>query len=167
MGARVSFDISFGPQPGGAADPDDLSAMPSQQELEVWQRIEAHTRSVLGHVESFRDERSWELTDEETAIQVHLFPREIALTVPYWYEGDDAVRITALLQRLAQGIEAASGWQAWDPQADAPFLAGDEDGTSRSLGEMSRFVRGLPLTGSEDQEKKVPWWRRSRRRPQP
>jgi hypothetical protein len=67
-------------------------------------------------------ERDRELTDPATGLQITMFPGELSLSVPYWYEGGEAGTIAELLRRVASSIEDETGLVAYDPQADAEFI---------------------------------------------
>jgi hypothetical protein len=132
----MSFDLYFVRRP----DDDDWDAAmdglaanaraevpATATDRDLWQRVEASIRTVLPDVEASEGDRFSELTDPDTAIQVFLSPGEIALSVPFWYEGEEADRIVELLRRVVGAIEAETGLTAYDPQDDRAFLGAEGD----------------------------------------
>ncbi|MEO6714343.1 MAG: hypothetical protein ABIM89_13055 [Mycobacteriales bacterium] len=106
-------------------------------------------------------DRSREITDEATGIQVSFYPGELSLTVPYRNRGPDAEELIDLLRRIAGIIEDTSGLTVYDPQSEAPFLgagvaaaAGHFDMVHESFGD-----RGV-IQGRGTLPTPKPRWRR-------
>jgi hypothetical protein len=127
----MSFDLYFVSRHADQSWQDAVAALEENAETEgsltdadlaLWVRLEVALRDVLPASDSFHGDRSRELTDEATGIQVSLYPGELSLSVPYWYSGPDAEDLIDLLRRIAGLIEDATGLTAYDPQAEAPFL---------------------------------------------
>jgi hypothetical protein len=90
---------------------------------ELWQKMVARVGQLLPGSEVRSIAGMHELTHAGSGIQFSFVPGGIVLTVPYWYPGAEAERLVRLLQRIARAIEADTGLIAYDPQAEAPFLA--------------------------------------------
>ena len=90
---------------------------------ELWQKMVARVGQLLPGSEIRSIAGMHELTHAGTGIQFSFVPGGIVLTVPYWYPGAEAERLVRLLQRIARALEADTGLIAYDPQAEAPFLA--------------------------------------------
>ncbi|MGH9226716.1 MAG: hypothetical protein ACRD2W_23665 [Acidimicrobiales bacterium] len=90
---------------------------------ELWQKMAARVGALLPGSEVRSIAGMHELTHARSGIQFSYVPGGVVLTVPYWYTGDDADRLVRLLQRIAQAIEVETSLIAYDPQAEAPFLA--------------------------------------------
>jgi hypothetical protein len=120
----MSYDLTFLPKSAdqsweeamaaeAAADDDD--AVPS---AEVWARLLAAGREVLGEVSVYEGDGSYELDHEATGIELSYYAGEAAITVPYWYRGDDARRVVELIYRLGAAVEGATGLTGFDPQVE-------------------------------------------------
>jgi len=147
----VSFDLYFFDLEPGQSWDDALKAMGAEAlrdddgpltdaQLQVWERIRGAVGAVLPDATEHVTEQSRELTDEASAIQLSLFGDELSLTVPYWYQGEEAERLVGQLREVARRVEEATGRVAYDPQADAAFL-GTGDNSAASA--MSRICRSL------------------------
>ena len=89
----------------------------------LWTRMLAQVERFLPGAEVHSSAAIHELTHDESGIQFCFVPAGIVLTVPYWYTGPDAEKMVDLLRGIARAIEADTGLIAYDPQAEAPFLA--------------------------------------------
>ena len=164
----MSFDLYFVARAAGqtwedaVAALEDLPELPlTEEDLLLWQRLEAEIRQLLPAVESFEGERNRELTHDETGIQISFFHGELSLSVPYWYSGPESEAVITRLRQVVSVVERVSGLTAYDPQAEAPFLGeGDEkasgtfDMVGHALGEHAGSA------GSEAAPPLKPWWRR-------
>lgn len=112
-----------------AADERPLAAA----DLELWRRLESKLHEVLPAAEVFEGDRNRALTDEASGIEFSLFPGELSLSVPYWYDGPEAERLVGVLRQIAEIVEAESGLIAFDPQADAPFLEESDGDAARTF----------------------------------
>jgi len=92
-------------------------------DLALWNRMVAQVERFLPGAEFTSSAAIHELTHEGSGIQFCFVPAGIVLTVPYWYTGPDAGRMVEVLRSISRAIEADTGLIAYDPQAEAPFLA--------------------------------------------
>lgn len=129
-------------------DDDDAAA---------WDRIVGEVSPILDGITIHRNGGSFELDHEATGLQLSMFPSEIALSVPYWYDGDEAVSVERLLRDVAAAVERATGLTAYDPQADAAFLATEPGAAADTFDHVSERMAEL---GVERSPTRVPWWRR-------
>jgi hypothetical protein len=153
----VSFDLSFMPPPPDgdwdvALDAQEQRAageprVPTDADRARFDVFEKAVRSVLSDATTHEGPHHRELDHEATAIQVSAYsgdPGEIGLSVPSWYDEDQAAPVVEVLVRLVTAIEAATGLVAYDPQAGGPFLtvgvphAADTFGSTRD--HLQRYV---------------------------
>ncbi|GAB4070515.1 hypothetical protein GCM10028777_35900 [Angustibacter speluncae] len=146
---------------------------------EVWARLVAAAREELGEVEVFEGADHGEVS-HDSGIQLSLYGDEAAITVPYWYDGEEADAVMARVFRLAAVVERETGLQGYDPQAAMPLAeAAAEMGLSRATFDrvaeaMATTWLGPPAAGpvpvaepsgvsSEEPAPPVgphrPWWR--------
>src|SRR5262245_34656097 len=112
----MSYDLTF--RPNEESQRSDAAGKP---EPAIWERILAGARQVLGEISVCRSDHHDELSHESTGIQISYFGSEVGITVPYWYSGAEAESIVTTIHRLAQVVEAATGFQGYDPQLDLPL----------------------------------------------
>ncbi len=150
----MSFDLYFLRRPENGSWDDAIAALAAlavaeppvtSADRERWSQVERRLSHVVPGLDGYDGDRFRELTDEATGLQVFFSPGDITLSVPYWYEGDDADRVMDLLRRVARAIEEETGLTAYDPQDDRAFLA-PEGGPERVLDDVSQKTRQL---GSE------------------
>lgn len=100
------------------------SRAPTDADRELWNRLVAAVSPLGTDPDVFDDGSMVELTLGEDGMQLTMFPDEISLSVPYWYDGEAATAITERLRRIVEVVESETGLVAFDPQVDAPFLDG-------------------------------------------
>ena len=110
------------------------------EDMETWHRLEAHIKTILPDVELFSSEDTRELSDEATGLQLGMYSGQISLSVPYWYEGEEADEMTETLRAVARTVEQSTGLVAFDPQANQPFLGGGDAIASQTLEDVHAFV---------------------------
>ncbi len=142
----MSFDLYFVRRPENGSWADAMAALAALAKAEPpatsadrdrWSRVERRLNDVVPGLDGYDGDRFRELTDEATGLQVFFSPGEITLSVPFWYEGDDADRVMDLLRQVARSIEEETGLTAYDPQDDRAFLA-PEGAPERVLDEISQ-----------------------------
>jgi hypothetical protein len=85
-----------------------------------WAHVVAQARGMLGEVSTFENPPNWELTHEQTGIQLGSFHGQWSITVPYWSEGDAAAGVMKKVFALALMVEEITGLRAYDPQLGQP-----------------------------------------------
>jgi hypothetical protein len=89
---------------------------------------------------------------------------ELSLSVPYWYDGEQAERIVPLLRDVVTRVEQVTGLTAYDPQADAAFLDAGSRSTAQVFDQVHHAMRNLhppaPSPSASAQPTGRPWWRR-------
>lgn len=146
---------------------------------EVWARLVAAAREELGEIEVFEGDES-AVVSHDSGIQLSLYAHEAAMTVPYWYGGEEAEAVMARVFRLATVVERETGLQGYDSQLGLPLAeAAAELGLSRGTFDrvaeaMAGMGLGPPAAGpvpvaqpstapSEEPAPPVgprrPWWR--------
>jgi hypothetical protein len=124
----VSYDLYFlDPKPGQTWEEamESMEDPPSgggarQAAPPDWAHVVARARGVLGEVSTFENPPNWELTHEETGIQLGSFEEQWSITVPYWSEGDAAAEVMKKVYALAVMVEEITGLHAYDPQLGQP-----------------------------------------------
>jgi hypothetical protein len=172
----MSFDLYFLRRPENGSWDDAVAALAAlakaeppvtSADQERWSQVERRLSDVVPGLDGYDGDRFRELTDEATGLQVFFSPGEITLSVPFWYEGEDADRVMDLLRRVARAIEEETGLTAYDPQGDRAFLAREGE-PARVLDQISRKTRQL---GSEPTSPAPPpqrsWFQRLFGRDQP
>lgn len=140
----MSFDLYFVDRPSDgdwnrAFDEHDSFGEPGETvDREKWNKLHAAVSVEFPDPELFEADDSCELSHPDTGIQLMMFPSEIALTCPYWHEGEAADEVDAKLRRIATAIEQITGLGCYDPQSGGPFL----ESTTAGAPEMNR-MRGL------------------------
>ena len=89
--------------------------------MELWGRLTTALVGAMPDAVLSEDERSRSLVDGG-AVELLMFPGEISLSAPYWFDGDEASGILNRMKDIAREVEAVTGLVAYDPQADAAFL---------------------------------------------
>ncbi|GGN63283.1 hypothetical protein GCM10010112_22400 [Actinoplanes lobatus] len=119
----MSYDLTFLAKSDDQDWEDALEALEEEQgddggspDRAAWDRIVADAREFLGDVELYEDGSYLELDHEATGIQLSLYAREAGIAVPYWYSGQDAERIVALIYRLGLVVERHTGLAGYDGQ---------------------------------------------------
>ena len=121
--AGVSYDICFLKRDPGQSWKEVMDAMEEQstghQVLTCppnWDQVVSGVREVLGEVSVLENPPAWEIDHEQTAIQVSCFSGEWSISVPYWSNGEAAVKIAKYLRAIAEIVQAATRLEAYDPQ---------------------------------------------------
>jgi hypothetical protein len=128
----VSYDIYFVRRDPGQSFADALDATeesyggdPSplgSAQLEQWERIIARARRLLDGVEEFAtDDKSRELSDATTGIQLSMIADEVSITVPSERPDQDPDALMAKVYALARVVESETGLEGYDPQMQEPI----------------------------------------------
>ncbi|MGB3411246.1 MAG: hypothetical protein WBA45_08600 [Microthrixaceae bacterium] len=160
----MSFDLYFVPRPSdgrwdgvmdqlesGAADGGELTS----QDLGLWAQVVGAATAVIPDAEEIGG-GGYRQLDDGVGIQVSLFPGELSITTPYWYEGQDAERVVEKLRQVATAIESVTDLVAYDPQADAPFLGDGDTMAVASFDSAAVVLRDLGT--SSPTRSAVPRW---------
>lgn len=135
----MSYDIRFLAVPEGHTLADVAERAldhdrdePRQIRLELWDRIEAEFRDLVGpDVESGAGSDSAEASDITTGLTVSLFPAEASVTFPYWGHEDEQA-FARQVDAVVAMVERITGWQAYDPQVGGAYVGIDEESTERA-----------------------------------
>jgi hypothetical protein len=128
----VSYDIYFLKREPGQSWGAAMEALEEQGDgpealtcPKNWDQVVSGVREILGEVSIFENPPAWQIDHEQTAIGVSCLSGEWSISVPYWSEGDAAKRITGYLHAIAGVVHAATGLEAYDPQADEAVTSGE------------------------------------------
>jgi hypothetical protein len=95
--------------------------------------------------------------------QITLYPSSAAITIPYWYGGDEARALTSELERYAKILVLRGSYRIYDPQSDrvADNLEELRDDLLRHYGatieRIPEIVAKADLTSADGSKK--PWWK--------
>ena len=167
----MSFDIYFVERPdaerGWSEVMDQLEAAsaeqrsPTDEEIELWDRLVAAVRPVVPEGEVFEDERS-RVFDDGVGLQINMFPGEISINTPYWFDREQAEPVVQRLRAVARAIEGATGLVAYDPQAEAAFLDSGAESAVATFDKVHAFLETKLGTPEPEAERPSRWrfWRR-------
>ena len=148
----MSYDIFFVRRDPGQSFEDALEAAEdpgaggnvggplSSVEIEQWERILPHARTIFGDVEEFVSDTVCELSHNETGVQLSVHPDEISITVPYWHSDEDSVSVMEKVYALAYAVEDETGLEGYDPQLDEPIRDARRRAAPAALSATSRDV---------------------------
>jgi hypothetical protein len=122
---KMSFDLTFVRKSADQSWDEALEAMEAETDgapdARAWAGIVDDARRILGEIELHEGGEYFELDHEPTGIQLSLYAGEAAITVPYWYSGEQARLIVGTLYQLAAVIEEHTGLSGYDSQVDLPI----------------------------------------------
>ncbi len=131
------------------------------EELDQWGRIAGAVLDVVPDAEMFEGDRYRQL-DDGVGMQLTMYPGELSVTTPYWFEGDDADRVVEKLRRVASAIESVTDLVAYDPQAEAAFLDEGSDAAPATFDHVATAMRehlGVP-DKRQPPRRRWAFWRR-------
>jgi hypothetical protein len=92
----------------------------------------------------------------DLAIQLEVHDDHVFITIPYWYQGNEADRVFSQCSKYLQVIRKAVGFLAYDPQTDTAF---DPQTTGQlDYKGYEETVKGLPKIVAEATKAGKPWW---------
>lgn len=95
---------------------------------------------------------------EDLATQITIFRNYVLITIPYWYEGEQAAQVFGKANEYAMTIHQVAGYFAFDPQSGRAYDPSLEGISSSSLYEgTSAMAKKLPVN-SPTLLKKA-WWK--------
>lgn len=127
-----------------------------------WAEIRRSVSAILPEVEESGSDTVHELTAPSFGLQVFMYPGETGLSVPYWYEHEEAERIVGVLRDLATELERITGLTAYDPQSGGPFLSG---GIAQAAPTFDRVAGAMAVGGDGPGRPPAPepvprpWWK--------
>ncbi|MEU7994100.1 hypothetical protein AB0B83_02000 [Micromonospora sp. NPDC049060] len=122
----MSYDLIFVPRTDDQSWDDALDAAEEADSDELpsggaWARLLAAARQVLGEVSVFEGAHNYELTHEETGIQVNYYAQGAEITVPYWHRGEAARVVVEAIHQLGEVVQMVTGLPGYDPQLELPL----------------------------------------------
>jgi len=93
------------------------------------------------------------------SVQITIFDDNVAITIPYWYSGDEAKSTFEKIDEYTKVIHRIAGYLVYDPQTDKVF-----DPSASHLTDISVYIdttEKVRQIGSQLQKKpaKKPWWK--------
>jgi hypothetical protein len=159
----MSYDLDAFPLPSGQTAEEYVEsdareklalddAPPTDEQRAAMERAATALLEVDPSAERFDDEQSIELTTD--AMQVSLFPQEAAISIPYWFMGEDAEAALARAYAYARVIAETLGYTIWDPQTGQVVdPLGDRSDAEATYG------WGYEKTQQIARPAKRPWWK--------
>ena len=164
--ANVSFDLYFVDRPGQAEGWGDVMQRleeaaaeqrePTSADRSLWDEVTQAVLTVLPEAEVLEADRSRQV-DDGAVVLLSMFPGEISINTPYWFEGEQAEKAVDRLKAVAAAIEEATGLVAYDPQSDGAFL---ESGAAEAPATFDRIhdFMANELGVQPASTARRPWW---------
>jgi|tagenome__1003787_1003787.scaffolds.fasta_scaffold20117585_2 hypothetical protein len=124
-------------------------APPTASEREQMERLASAVAALDPSAERYDGDDVIEFTTD--AIQVSLFAREAAITMPYWFDGAEAEQQLARMTAYAQVLREHGGYTVIDPQTEE--VVGD---TAIAADTYAGTREAVKRIGNEKRR----WWRR-------
>jgi hypothetical protein len=136
---------------GGREELDE--SPPTAEERARMERVAAALQAIDPEAVRAEDEDFIEISTD--ALQVSVYAREAAVTIPYWFSGDDAEAVLARAFAYARVLEDEGGFTVSDPQTGAivDFATLDLDAVARV------YARGVQVVDDIREQPKRPWWK--------
>jgi hypothetical protein len=138
-----------------------VSEEPPTAAQRAWMdRLAAALMAVDPAAERVDDEDSVEIDTD--SMQVMVFADQAAISVPYWFEGEEAEAVMRRAHEYARVLHEVGGLTVYDPQLEE--VVGEETTSpGASVPAMEDTAAGLDELVADDREK-VPRWKFWRRR---
>jgi len=107
--------------------------------------VQFETTSPLPHIE---------LNDEQLQVQVIIYERTVAITVPYFRK--HASSMMACIKRCIEVLNSVAGFVAYDPQLGRIVTTADIDDMVKQYRQMDS---ALPVILAHNRADKKPWWK--------
>ena len=97
--------------------------------------------------------------EDEPAIQITIYDEYVAINVPYWYEGEDAVTTFQQISEYLRIIRREAGYFIYDPQTDRAYDPDQED--FENIENYENITKQLPEIINEFEKSNIgkPWWK--------
>jgi hypothetical protein len=97
--------------------------------------------------------------EDGSGIQIALYGRFAALSVPYWYEGREAEAVFADVERYATLLVERGGYRMYDPQKQRVFATVGEAIASMTADYVG-FSASVPeIIAHAEARRRRPWWK--------
>jgi len=97
----------------------------------------------------------------EIAIRMTIYGNHVYINFPYWYKGDDAVKLFEQIKSYIKLIRETSGFFVFDPQTGKTFDPAENnfDGLDKYLSMMVFIDELIRPDITKDNKSKKPWWK--------
>ena len=99
----------------------------------------------------------------EHATQITISDYEVVITIPYWYEGEQAQAIFQKISTYLKIINNEAGYFVYDPQTEQVFDPQHEEfGNVEGYESMTRKMPEIALKAAKEMEAakgQKPWWK--------
>ena len=105
-------------------------------------------------------------SDGDAALQLIVYNNHVFITVPYWYQGDEAKQLFKDIKSYIKIIRQTAGYFVWDPQTGEVFDPAENNfeglndylNMSENLEEIIKTTSNKPSIDLKKEMKK-PWWK--------
>jgi hypothetical protein len=119
----VTYDIALLPRVGRESLEEAIARLRLDEDVELdpalvehWRQIESNARRIVRGIRTTAIEPTCrELTDDRTGITVTA-EHYVTVSIPFWYDGDQRVRMLDTLLQLAAQLESDTGLAGHDLQ---------------------------------------------------
>jgi len=170
----MSYDLSLFKQVPGLdavilSEHEDKCAAFTPNELKA---ASDAVKSALPQLEAYGDDEAcfYELTDDETGLQIGLDTHSLSISIPYWHEDADAHALFDHINTAMRAINSAVAIVAFDPQLGREINPAQgltrEEATyySRTTTHVQEIMSSSDSSGSvypayEAAAAPKPWWK--------
>lgn len=124
------------------------------------EEISKLTLATLEEAENKFDHFELNPAENEIAIQLTVFDNHVFITVPYWYQNNQAQEVNNLIKDYIKVIWKTAGYFVYDPQSGQTFDPSQNsfDGLNQYLS-VSEYVSEITNSQNPSLENKKPWWK--------
>jgi hypothetical protein len=97
--------------------------------------------------------------EDDFATQIMIFDNYVAITVPYWYSGDESKEVFNMIQEYTKIVRKTAGYFVYDPQTEQVLDPLKENISGLNVYQSTitqvEQMKGDQITSSQ----KKPWWK--------
>lgn len=118
------------------------------------------TQATIEEAKSKFDHIELNPHEGDIAIQLTIFSNHVFITVPYWYQGDQAKQVLTNIRDYIKVIRDTAGYFVYDPQTGEVFDPAEDNfnGSDQYLS-GSKNLDEIINPNQTPKEIKKPWWK--------